>query len=164
MAEIKTVLAWSGGKDSAMALHSLRRNPMYRVVGLLTTVSQRYDRVSHHGVRSELIQRQADAAGLPLKKIMLSDEGGCSCINQRYEDLMREATLAYMAEGVEATAFGDIFLEGLRRRRESKLAQVGMRAVLRPNDLVGSYDVQPDATIGRLPELLPLLDGWLAEG
>jgi len=122
-------MTWSGGKDSAMALHALRGDPRYEVVGLMTTVAQRYDRVSHHGIRSELIDRQAERIGLPLKKLYLTDEGCCSCINQRYEDLMRDAMLAYKKQGVEAVAFGDIFLEDLRRRREEKLALVDMQAV-----------------------------------
>lgn len=129
MQRIRTVMAWSGGKDSAMALHALRGDTRYEVVGLMTTVAQRYDRVSHHGIRSELIDRQAERIGLPLKKLYLTDEGCCSCINQRYEDLMRDAMLAYKKQGVEAVAFGDIFLEDLRRRREEKLALVDMQAV-----------------------------------
>lgn len=126
---VDVVLSWSGGKDSALALHALQKNPRYRVVGLLTTIAERYDRVSHHGVRSELIQMQANAIGLPLKKIMLTDTGPCSCINERYEDLMRRAMLEYIDRGVKAVAFGDIFLEELRDRRVEKLAQVDMQAL-----------------------------------
>jgi uncharacterized protein (TIGR00290 family) len=121
----KILLAWSSGKDSAMALHELRKTPDVEVVSLLTTITRDYDRVSMHGVRSELLERQAKSIGLPLEKVFISPQSS----NEEYEMAMREVLERHAAQGVTAVAFGDIFLEDLRRYREGKLAQVGMTAI-----------------------------------
>ncbi len=125
-AKEKIVLSWSGGKDSAMALHELQRSGQWDVVSLLTTVAKQFERVSHHGVRTELLERQADALGVPLHKIYLA---GTMSTNEEYEAIMEEAMLDYKRTGVEAVAFGDLFLEDLRDYRIRNLAKVGMRAV-----------------------------------
>jgi uncharacterized protein (TIGR00290 family) len=122
----KVLLAWSGGKDSAMALHELRRAGTYDVVALLTTLSEEFQRVSHHGVRVDLLDHQADAVGVPLCKLFLPKE---RCSNEEYEALMRTTLLEYKDAGVSAVAFGDIFLADLRAYRERTLAQIGMRGV-----------------------------------
>jgi len=122
------VLSWSGGKDSAMALHELLRTGAYEVVSLLTTVSQEYRRISHHGVRESLLDEQANAIGLPLRKVYLpSGHGGCT--NEVYESIMNEVMLEFRSDGVRTVAFGDLFLQDLRDWREANLATVGMRGL-----------------------------------
>ncbi|MBI2881159.1 MAG: diphthine--ammonia ligase [Candidatus Tectomicrobia bacterium] len=122
----KIVLSWSGGKDSALALFELRRSGRYEIHSLLTTVAGGYDRVSHHGVRAELLERQAAAVGAPLHKLYLPAD---RCSNQDYEAAMEEAMLGYKEDGVRTVAFGDIFLRDLREYRERNLAKVGMSAL-----------------------------------
>ncbi|MFW6061072.1 MAG: diphthine--ammonia ligase, partial [Phycisphaeraceae bacterium] len=123
------VLSWSGGKDSALALHALRQGGAYEVVALLTTVSEEYQRISHHGVRVALLEQQAEAIGVPLHKLMLPSGDAGPCTNEQYEGVMKEAMLGYLERGITHVAFGDLFLEDLRRYREDRLAQVGMKAV-----------------------------------
>lgn len=118
------LMCWSGGKDSARALHELLRDPELRVVGLLTTITREFDRVSMHGVRRELNERQARALGLPLSNVEIPNP----CSNADYEAAMSAALAPFLAANVRDVAFGDIFLEDLRRYREDKLAAVGMRA------------------------------------
>ena len=115
----------SGGKDSAMALHALLQDPRVRVVALLTTVTAGYDRVSMHGVRRELLQRQAQSIGLPLHEVLIPPE----CVNSTYEACMEAALRVHFENGVRKVAFGDIFLEDLRAYREKNLARIGMTAL-----------------------------------
>jgi uncharacterized protein (TIGR00290 family) len=119
------LFCWSGGKDSAMALHALRENGASRVTALLTTITETYDRISMHGVRRELLERQAELIGLPLHSVRIPPQ----CINATYEARMKAALEEYFARGVRSVAFGDIFLEDLRQYREKNLTQVGMKAV-----------------------------------
>ena len=119
------LFCWSGGKDSAMALHALRQASDCRVTALLTTITEEYDRVSMHGVRRALLERQAESLGLPLHPVLIPPQ----CINQTYEERMKEALAQHFARGVRRVAFGDIFLEDLRVYREKNLAQVGMQAM-----------------------------------
>lgn len=121
----KIVLNWSSGKDAALALHCLRQQGEYEPAGLLTTLSAAYDRVSMHGTREVLLDMQATAAGLPLHKIRLPEDAGM----ETYGGLMQAATRAIQEQGIGHMAFGDIFLEDLRRYREQQLAAVGMNAV-----------------------------------
>jgi len=125
----KVLLSWSGGKDSAMALHELLADPRYEVVGLLTSVAEQYKRISHHGVREELLERQAESIGLPLDKLYLPSSSDGPCSNVDYEKLMRAALLPYCDAGVMLVAHGDIFLEDLRAYRERNLAKLGMRGL-----------------------------------
>ncbi|MDO8683993.1 MAG: diphthine--ammonia ligase [Armatimonadota bacterium] len=120
--KIKALFAWSGGKDSAMALHELQKNANVEIVALLTTVTKDYDRISMHGVRMALLERQSESIGLPLEKVFISKESS----NDDYEAAMKATLEKHKAAGVSAVAFGDIFLEDLRKYREDKLAQVGM--------------------------------------
>jgi uncharacterized protein (TIGR00290 family) len=122
----KVLFCWSGGKDSAMALHTLRqqREDVW-ITGLLTTVTDEYDRISMHGVRRGLLLRQAAAIGLPLQEVRIPPR----CVNSIYEERMRKAMLLQKENGVRSVAFGDIFLEDLREYRERNLAQVGMKAI-----------------------------------
>ena len=109
-----------------MALYELERDERYEVASLLTTVAEGHGRISHHGVRTELLERQAAAIGIPLNVIELPGE---SVSNEVYEALMKSAMLAYADAGISTVAFGDIFLQDLRDYRERNLAKVDMRAV-----------------------------------
>jgi uncharacterized protein (TIGR00290 family) len=119
------LFSWSGGKDSAMALHSLRQNPDFEVIALLTTVTEGYERISMHGVRRELLHRQADSIGLPLEEVRIPPQ----CVNPVYEARMGEVVLRFRDRGVRHVAFGDIFLEDLRAYREQKLVAADMTAL-----------------------------------
>jgi len=121
----KVVFAWSSGKDSARALHELRQDDRYQVVGLLTTVTEGYERISMHGVRIALVGQQAALIGLPLEKVYIPKDSS----NENYEAAMRDALLRHKEKGVTGVAFGDLFLEDLKAYREKKLAEVGMNAV-----------------------------------
>jgi uncharacterized protein (TIGR00290 family) len=118
------LFCWSGGKDSALALHALRRRADVRVTSLLTTVTDDYDRISMHGVRRSLLLRQAEALGLPLCEVRIPPH----CVNPVYESRMEQALRAQLAEGVRTVAFGDIFLADLREYRERNLARLDMQA------------------------------------
>jgi uncharacterized protein (TIGR00290 family) len=122
-------MSWSGGKDSAMALHELFKANVYDVVALLTSVSEEYRRISHHGVREELLERQAEAIGVPLDKVYLPSENGQPCTNDVYERIMGDVMAKYKTRGVDTVAFGDLFLEDLRAYRERNLAKTDMRGV-----------------------------------
>ena len=126
---IPVVMSWSGGKDSAMALYELCRTGEYDLVALLTSVSEEYRRISHHGVREALLEQQAEAVGIPLDKVYLPSGGSHPCTNEVYEQIMRDVMARYNARGVETVAFGDLFLEDLRTYRERNLAQANMRGV-----------------------------------
>ena len=119
---MKILLSWSSGKDSAWTLHVLRRDRVGPVGGLLTSVNERADRVSMHGVRTEILRAQADAAGLPLFTIPLP----WPCSNEIYEARLRAAVDQAVADGFTHVAFGDLFLEDVRRYREEHLAGTGL--------------------------------------
>jgi len=108
-----------------MALHQLRRDPLREVVALLTTVTEGYDRISMHGVRRILLERQAAALGLPLEIVTIPPQ----CVNTEYESRMEAMLLTWKNRGVTDVAFGDIFLQDLREYREKNLARVGMNAL-----------------------------------
>jgi uncharacterized protein (TIGR00290 family) len=123
------VMSWSGGKDSAMALEELLRTADYEVVELMATVSEEYRRVSHHGVREELLDAQATAIGIPLYKVYLPSGEAGGCANDVYEGIMSRVMDSYKVRGVTTVAFGDLFLEDLRAWRDANLAKAGMRGV-----------------------------------
>lgn len=108
-----------------MALHALLRNPDFEVVALLTTVTEIYDRISMHGVRRELLHRQAESIGLPVEEVTIPPQ----CPNSVYEERMGETILRYRGRGIRHVGFGDIFLEDLRAYRENKLMRADMTAV-----------------------------------
>jgi len=122
---MKPLLAWSSGKESAWALHVLRRGRAHEVAGLLTTFNDAAGRVSMHAVREDLLDRQAAVLGLPLLKVRIPSP----CSNDRYEAEMGAAMERARAGGIEAVAFGDLFLEDVRRYREERLAPAGMAAL-----------------------------------
>lgn len=119
---MRTLISWSSGKDSAWALHSLRERPEVEVVGLVTTINAAFGRVAMHGVRRTLLQAQADAAGLPLHILPIP----YPCPNETYERIMGDFVAEAAGQGVQAMAFGDLFLEDIRRYREAKLAGTGL--------------------------------------
>jgi uncharacterized protein (TIGR00290 family) len=118
------LFCWSGGKDSAMALHALLQDRV-PIAALLTTVTETYNRISMHGVRRELLVQQTQSIGLPLHEILIPPQ----CVNSIYETRMEEALRLHYAAGVRTVAFGDIFLEDLRAYREKNLARMGMTAL-----------------------------------
>jgi uncharacterized protein (TIGR00290 family) len=117
-------LSWSGGKDSALALWTLRRHHLEPET-LITTVTESYERISMHGVRRELLARQVEELGVPLVEVMIPP----ACVNQVYEARMAEAFADAPLSGVEAVAFGDLFLEDVRAYREGRLAAAGKRGI-----------------------------------
>ena len=119
----RVLLAWSSGKDSAFALHVLRQRDDVEVVGLLTTVNETHDRVAMHAVRRTLLETQAAAAGLPLTLVRIPHP----CSDVAYEAAMGRALEEARASGVVGVAFGDLFLEDIRRYREEKMAGTGLR-------------------------------------
>lgn len=118
----KILLSWSSGKDSAWALHVLRQRGEAEVVGLLTTINTNFQRVAMHGTRHALVKAQAEAAGLPLWEVPLP----WPCSNEIYEQAMAAACAAAVQQGISAIAFGDLFLEDVRRYREDKLRGTGL--------------------------------------
>ena len=118
----RILLSWSSGKDSAWSLHVLRQRQEFEIVGLLTTVNETYARVAMHAVRAELLEAQAAAVGLPLWKIPIPSP----CSNAQYEAAMGTAVERAMSEGLSGIAFGDLFLEDIRRYREERLRGTGI--------------------------------------
>jgi len=118
----KTLLSWSTGKDSAWALHLLRQDPAIDLVGLFTVMNKKYNRVSMHATRLEMLQRQAETVGLPIQIIHLPDP----CTNKQCDDIMRQFITASAAKRIELMAFGDLFLEDVRKYREGQLAGTGI--------------------------------------
>jgi uncharacterized protein (TIGR00290 family) len=118
----KAWLAWSSGKDSAWALHTVRLAGEFDVVALLTTVNRTHARVAMHAVRESLLEMQAAVAGLPLAKVAIPSP----CSNEIYESAMAEAMARASHEGVRHVIFGDLFLEDIRAYREKQLARCGM--------------------------------------
>lgn len=118
----RALLAWSSGKDSAWALHKLRRDANLEICGLLTTLNMEFDRVAMHGTRRTILEAQAAAAGLPLWVVPLP----WPCSNDIYEQRMAEACARARAERIDAIAFGDLFLADVRAYRERQLAPTGL--------------------------------------
>jgi len=118
----KVLLSWSSGKDSAWTLHVLRQRGEVEVVGLLTTINTHFQRVAMHGTRHALLKAQADAAHLPLWEVPLP----WPCSNEIYEQAMGTACTSAVEKGVSAIAFGDLFLEDVRRYREDRLRGTGL--------------------------------------
>jgi uncharacterized protein (TIGR00290 family) len=121
----KAVVSWSSGKDSALALHEMQRTGDVEVVGILTTVTSVFERVSMHGVRESLLDRQTEALGLRGWKVPIPSP----CPNEVYEREMARVLGEIRQLGVSAVVFGDLFLEDIRRYREAKLAEVGMQGL-----------------------------------
>jgi uncharacterized protein (TIGR00290 family) len=118
----KILVSWSTGKDSAWMLHMLNQQYPGAAAGLLTTTNAAFDRVAMHAVRRELLEAQAGAARLPLHVLPLP----WPCSNEQYESIMKKAVEGFVADGFTHVAFGDLFLEDVRRYRESRLAGTGL--------------------------------------
>jgi len=121
----KAIVSWSTGKDSAFALHEVRQAGDFEIVGLLTTITETFARVSMHGVREVLLDLQAERLGLACRKVMIPSP----CSNEMYEREMGRALAEFREQGVNHVVFGDLFLEDLRAYREARLAEVGMTGV-----------------------------------
>jgi uncharacterized protein (TIGR00290 family) len=118
----RVALSWSSGKDSAWSLHLLKQDPDVEVVALITTINAEFGRVAMHAVRRELLELQAEAAGVPLWQIPLP----WPCSNDQYEAQMRGVCERAVREGIQAIAFGDLFLADIRAYREKQLAGTGL--------------------------------------
>jgi uncharacterized protein (TIGR00290 family) len=121
----RILLSWSGGKDSAWALHLLRQQPQYQVVALVTTVNRHFSRVAIHGYREELLEQQAAATGIPLWKVDLP----FPCTNADFEARMAVIWTRAVAEGIHGVAFGDLFLEDIRAYRIAQLDATGLEPI-----------------------------------
>lgn len=121
----EVVVSWSSGKDAAYALYELKRRGEHRVVGLLTTVTETFSRVSMHGVRVELLEAQAAELGLPLHQVKIP----FPCPNAVYEERMAATLDRLKRTGVSAVAFGDLFLADVRAYRESRMQATGVQAL-----------------------------------
>ena len=119
---MKILMSWSSGKDSAWALHVLNQTYPGAAAALLTTMNEQVDRVAMHAVRHDVLRAQADAAGLPLRVVLIPSP----CPNEIYEQQMRDAVEAAVREGFTHVAFGDLFLEDVRRYREERLLGTGL--------------------------------------
>lgn len=113
----KTLLSWSSGKDSAWTLHCLKQDHRIEIVGLFTVINEKYDRASMHATRLAMLEKQAEAAGLPMEMISLPDQ----CSIEQCNDIMVEFIQKIEAQGIEHVAFGDLFLEDIRLYREEQL-------------------------------------------
>jgi uncharacterized protein (TIGR00290 family) len=122
---MKVLVSWSSGKDSAWMLHKLKQDPAVDIGGLLTTMNEAFDRVAMHAVRRTLLEAQSRSAGVPLRTIPLP----WPCTNEDYEARMRAAISRAVDEGFTHVAFGDLFLEDVRRYREDKLAGTGLTPI-----------------------------------
>ena len=134
MGRPRALLSWSSGKDSAWALHVLRQQGDLEIAGLVTTVNESADRVAMHAVRRSLLEMQAEAARIPLWTVPIPHP----CSNEQYEAAMARVIERARAEDVVAFAFGDLFLDDVRRYREARLAGTGLTPVfplwMRPTD------------------------------
>ena len=141
---VKGVLvSWSGGKDSCLALQEIQRAPDMRVEALLTTVTRDFDRISMHGVRRVLLERQAASLGHPLHQILISK----GATNEEYEYQMGEAFAGYRDKGINSVAFGDLFLQDIRAYRQRLLAK---------RDMVGLYPIWGRDTSKLIEEFIGL--------
>ena len=133
---MKILVSWSSGKDSAWMLHVLRAERIGMPAALLTTINEAFDRVAMHGVRTSILRQQAAAAGLPLVTVSIPSP----CPNEVYEERMAAACRAAVADGFTHVAFGDLFLEDVRRYREERLAGSGLVPLFplwnRPTDVL----------------------------
>lgn len=121
----KVLFAWSGGKDSAMALYEIQRSGKCEVVSLLTTITRDYNRVSLHGVPTTLVEQQAKLLGLPIEKVLISKDSS----NEEYEAKMGKTLTKFKQDGISSVVFGDIFSEWVRQYRENNLSKLGMEGL-----------------------------------
>lgn len=125
MKKEKIIFTWSTGKDSALALYELQKTRQYEIAALLTTVTAGYERVSMHGVRNILLEQQVKSLGFNLEKVQISK----GAANEEYEKKISDSLRIYKDKGVSAVAFGDIFLEDLRKFRQGQLSKTGLKGL-----------------------------------
>ena len=126
MGKEKVLMSWSGGKDSSMALYRVLQGGEYEVVGLMTTISGKDRRISMHGVRESLLEKQSESIGIPMAKIILGEDR----TNEEYERRLEETVVRYRKEyGVTRVIYGDIALEDLKKYREAHYESFGMGLV-----------------------------------
>lgn len=121
----KCIFNWSGGKDSALALYYCLQNPELDICSLVTTINDAADRISMHGVRVELLEKQAESIGIPLYQVRLPEMPGM----KEYDNIMRRTLEHFTKEGITHAIFGDIFLEDLKAYRDERLAEAGMTGI-----------------------------------
>lgn len=121
----KIIFTWSGGKDSTMALYELQKTRDYEIMALLTTITKDYDRVSMHGVQRILLEQQVEFLGLPLEKVYITKKSS----NEEWETKMSDKLTYYKRQGISSVAFGDIFLEDIRKYREDNLSRIGLKGI-----------------------------------
>ena len=119
------VVSWSGRKDSTLALNEILNNTDYEVHTLITTVTEGYDRISIHGVRNELLDKQVESIGLPLHKVSIPKDSK----NEQYESALKKVLLKFKNEGINEIVFGDIFLEDVKKYRDELLDRLDMKGV-----------------------------------
>ena len=121
----EVLMAWSGGKDSCMALYEVQQSPAYRIAALLTTITEDFDRISMHGVRRVLLERQAEALSLPLREVFISR----GATNEEYETKLLEAVSTFCDRGIDSLVFGDLFLEDIKKYRDEFLARHSLKGI-----------------------------------
>jgi uncharacterized protein (TIGR00290 family) len=151
---VKILISWSTGKDSAWMLHSINQEYPNRAAGLLTTTNEAFDRVAMHAVRRELLEAQAEAARLPLHVVPLP----WPCSNAQYESIMKTAIDGFVADGFTHVAFGDLFLEDVRRYREDRLAGSGLEPLFPIWKTKPTSDLARDMIEGGLQARLTCID------
>jgi uncharacterized protein (TIGR00290 family) len=149
----KAWLAWSSGKDSAWALHTVRQAGDFEIVALLTTINRTNARVAMHAVRECLLEQQAAETGLPLVKVPIP----AGCVNEEYERAMSDAMARARADGVFHVVFGDLFLEDVRAYREKQLASCGMKGVF-PLWHKDTHRLSQDMLAGGLSAFITCID------
>jgi len=121
----KTLFSWSGGKDSALALHEILKSGVYEIESLITTVTADYGRVSMHGLRTELLHSQADSLNIPLEEVYISKEAS----NEEYESNFNGTLKKYRGQGITKIVYGDIYLQDIREYREALMSKIGMECM-----------------------------------
>ena len=121
----KTILNWSGGKDATLALHYLLQNKEYNVISLLTTINQKRKRITMHGVHEDLLNAQVASIGLPVETIELPEDISM----KKYLDIVEKASGKHYLSGITHYAYGDIYLEDLRKFRDDSLKKANLKAL-----------------------------------
>ncbi len=119
------LLSWSGGKDSSLALYEIQKSGKYEITSLITTVTEEYDRVSMHGLRTILLEQQAESLNIPLEKVFISKNAS----NDEYESKFNEVLSRFKQSGIKEVVFGDLYLEDIKKYREALLQKIGMQCV-----------------------------------
>ncbi len=125
MKKLPLVLSWSGGKDSSLALHEIQKNGKYEIISLITTVTSDFDRVSIHGLRTDLLEQQAESLNIPLEKVLISKNAA----NDEYENRFIDVLNKFKEVGISQVVFGDLFLEDIKKYRETLLGQIEMKCL-----------------------------------